>query len=73
MQILAERDSTRRNQIARLYKKNYDEELSDRISSEFSSIGLGDLKEQVGLDLTVDPTGSFSFFCSNIKVCMYGK
>ncbi|XXG51245.1 hypothetical protein AAC387_Pa02g5060 [Persea americana] len=68
VQILAQRDSTHRNQIAQLYKKNYDEELSDRISSEFSRIGLlGDLNEQVGVDLTVNPTGSFSLFCSDIK------
>ncbi|XXG51251.1 hypothetical protein AAC387_Pa02g5066 [Persea americana] len=68
VQILAQRGSTHRNQIAQLYKKNYGEELSDRISSEFSRIGLlGDLSEQVGVDLTVNPTGSFSLFCSDIK------
>ncbi|RWR75112.1 Annexin D5 [Cinnamomum micranthum f. kanehirae] len=67
VQILAQRDSTHRNQIALYYKRNYDEELSDRISSEFSRIGLGDLKEQVGVDLTINPTGSFSLFCNDIK------
>lgn len=67
--ILAQRDATHRHLIEQHYSKNYGEELSNRLSAELSILGRGDLKEKVGLDTTLNATGSLSrTFSSNIKV-----
>lgn len=71
VRILAQRDATHRHRIAQHYKKKYDEELSDRISSELGMLGKGDLKERVGLDLSSNRSGSFRFLAMDIKVYIY--
>ncbi|KAJ8646837.1 hypothetical protein MRB53_008585 [Persea americana] len=64
--VLTKRDATHRHLMQQHYKKNYGEDLSDRISSELSKMGY--FKEKVGLDLTANPTGTLSrTFSSDIK------
>ncbi|RWR75113.1 annexin D5-like protein [Cinnamomum micranthum f. kanehirae] len=64
--LLTKRDATHLQLIQKHYKKNYGEDLTDRISSELSK--MGDFKEKAGLDLTANPTGTLSrTFSSDIK------